>query len=84
MFLCNSRVLVLTYISLYWCYEHISDAINWTAFEQQFLHSLIMSKPLLSMVFGNADAALWLIPAQGACNPKPYITCTSATLGSLA
>jgi hypothetical protein len=42
-----------------------------------------LSHNWLPVAFGNADAALRLIPALSAFNPKPYLTCTSATLGHL-
>jgi hypothetical protein len=59
----------------------------WLHIEQQFLHSRISSAPSLSnsaitayqLAFGNADAALRLIPARSAFK-KAYLICTCATL----
>jgi hypothetical protein len=59
--------------------------------EQQFVRSLIMTESLRSnsaitgyqLAFGNTDAALRLIPARNGFNSRPYLTCTSATLGQV-
>jgi hypothetical protein len=71
--------------------DHIYDSISWTAYllanstltDNVRTFVIKLSHAGYQSTFGNADSVLRLVSASSAFNPRPYLTCTCATLGQL-